>query len=122
MDTVAVVVAAVAVLVSIFFSIRSLGLARKALETSDKNHREAVGESARQAWDYLGAQQCAAYREQVLTLHERGLAPEEIKAWFALEKGGEENPQSHEGYATAYEHLAEGCGTVEDLVKLLPPK
>jgi hypothetical protein len=56
-----------------------------------------------------------------MALHERGLAPEEIKAWSALEKGGAENPHAHEGHPTAYDHLAQGCGTVEELVKLLPP-
>ena len=61
-----VVVAAAAVLVSIVFSIKSLGLARETLATSDENRRQALQESSRQAWDYLGAQQCAAYREQVM--------------------------------------------------------
>ena len=111
--SIGVVVAAAAVLASSLFSKNSLRLARKTLETSQQHHEQALAESARQAWNYLGGQQCAAYREQMLALHERGLTPEQIKRWFALERG--------EG-GTAYDDFAEGCGSVEELISLLPPR
>jgi hypothetical protein len=103
-DTATVIVAACAVGASSFLAVRSLRAARA------------------DAWDYLGAQQCAAYREQVLALYEKGLEEWEIEEWFRLEKGGAENPHSRKGHKNGYDALADGCGSVSQLLALLPPR
>jgi hypothetical protein len=68
-------------------------------------HR-ALQVSQAQAWDYLGAQVCSAYRQEVLRLHDLGMGREEIKEWFRKESGGQNNPFSHEGAMTAYDACA----------------
>jgi hypothetical protein len=57
-----------------------------------------------------------------LRLYELGLGREEIKEWFRKESGGQNNPYSHEGAENAYEAFAEGCGSVDELLNLLPPR
>jgi len=110
MDTWIQIVTGGIALASLAVSFGSLAVARKAVRVNQA-----------QAWDYLGGQQCAAYRTEVLRLYELGLGPEEIKGWFRKERGGEENPHSHEGHETAYDAFAEGCGSVDELLDLLPP-
>lgn len=82
-------------------------------------HR-AVRVSQAQGWEYLGAQTCSAYRQEMLRLHHLGMGREEIKEWFRKEAGGQYNPYNHEGAATAYDAFAEGCGSVDELLDLLP--
>lgn len=84
--------------------------------------RKAVRVTQTQAWDYLGAQQCTSYRTEVIRLHELGMGREEIKEWFRKEKGGQENPFSNEGHPTAYDAFADGCGTVDELLDLMPSR
>ena len=110
MDTWIQIISAALALVSLAVSLGSLTVARKAVRASQA-----------QAWDYLGGQQCSAYRTEVLRLYELGLGSEEIKEWFRKESGGQDNPYSHEGAETAYDSFAEGCGGVDELLDLLPP-
>src|SRR5262245_33223358 len=72
--------------------------------------RESLEENRKQAWNYQGAAQCSAYRDQVLKLHELGLSPDEIKSWFASELSDPDGPDKN-----GYEALARGCGTAEAL-------
>jgi hypothetical protein len=109
MDTWIQIISAGLALVSLAVSLGSLSVARRAVRASQV-----------QAWDYLGGQQCSAYRTEVLRLYELGLGREEIKEWFRKESGGRDNPYSHEGAETAYDALAEGCGSVDELLDLLP--
>jgi hypothetical protein len=111
MDTWIGIITGCVALVSLAVSFGSLRVARKAVRVTQT-----------QAWDYLGGQQCAAYRTEVLRLYELGLGREEIKEWFRKERGGQENPYSHEGHETAYDAFAEGCGSVDELLDLLPPR
>jgi len=103
----------------------SVALAMAALVVSLASLRaahRAVRVSQAQAWDYLGAQTCSAYRQEILRLHDLGMGREEIKEWFRKEAGGQYNPFSHEGTVTAYESFADSCGSVDELLDLLPTK
>jgi hypothetical protein len=109
---VAALVAILALIVTANYSRRSIIMAERTLEQSSKNAQEALSLSFKQSFDFQGGQLCAAYRDQVLRLHELGCTPEQIKHWFKQEDASE--------YPNAYEAFADGCGSVEELVSILP--
>lgn len=109
------IAALVAILALIFtarYSRRSIIIAERALEQSRQTAQEALNVSLKQSFDYQGGQACAAYRDQVLRLHELGCTPEQIKHWFKQEAASE--------YPNAYGAFEAGCGSVEELVSILP--
>jgi hypothetical protein len=106
---VATLVAIAALIVTTIYSRRSIDMSRRSVEVAG----EALKQNAQQAWDYLGGQQCTAYRDQVLRLHELGCTTEQIKHWFQQEKASGD-------HSNAYEAFEDGCGSVEELTALLP--
>jgi hypothetical protein len=110
------IVGACAALLAAFFTYRQAQAARdqataasEQLEAAEEQARSAdeyAKRAARQAEDYVGALSAIAWREQVLSLHDRGLAPGQIRYIMHLEDGG----QGYEGW--------NGC--IDDVVRNVP--
>jgi len=82
----------------------------------------AINETRSQAWGVQGAANCHNYREEVRELVKDGVPPREIRAWFAAEGGGIENPYVKGTSRTGLEDYEDGCGHIDLLVAVLDPK
>ena len=108
---IAAVVAALALIATAVFSSRSLDAAN-----------EALNETRSQGWGFEGAQNCADYRDQVKALWEKDVPEREIRAWFAAEKGGAQNPYIKGGGKTGLDDLEDGCAHLDLLLAVLDPR
>ncbi|HYN95216.1 MAG TPA: hypothetical protein VES42_15320 [Pilimelia sp.] len=70
----------------------------------------AAEKSARQAEHYAGAQSAISWRDQVFALHDRGLAPGQIRYLMHLESGG----AGYEGWNGRIENLVGGLSPSTD--------
>lgn len=109
---VATLIAILALITAAYYSRRSIYMAKLTLDESSRNAQEALLLSVKQAFDYQGGQSCVAYRDQVLRLYELGCTAEQIKYWFRQEEASE--------HPDAYDAFEAGCGSVEELVSILP--
>jgi hypothetical protein len=110
------IVGACAALLAAFFAYRQARAAGdqataankqvKAAEEQARSADEHAKRAAKQSEDYVGALSAIAWREQVLFLHDRGLAPGQIRYIMHLEDGG----QGYEGW--------NGC--IDDIVRNIP--
>jgi hypothetical protein len=107
----AAVVAACALIATAIFSSQSLDAANKSLN-----------ETRSQGWGVQGAQNCADYRDQVKALWEKDVPEREIRAWFAAEKGGAQNPYVKGGGKTGLDDLEGGCAHLDLLLAVLDPR
>jgi hypothetical protein len=104
-------IAALALIATAIFSSQTLDSAN-----------DALNESRSQGWGIEGAQNCASYREQVQALWKEKVPEAEIRAWFAAEKGGAQNPYDKKsGGETALDDFENGCGRLDLLLAVLDP-
>jgi hypothetical protein len=105
------------VLVAIGTGIATMAIAAQSKTVSE----DALRATQVAAWDYSGAQNCTAYRSQVLDLWKMGVSAVEIRKWFEGEAGGAQNPYAKSTNGrTAADDLEAGCGSVKSLVDILP--
>lgn len=110
------IVGACAALLAAFFAYRQARAAQdqanaakeqlRAAEEQARSADEYAKHAAKQSEDYVGALSAIAWREQVLSLHDRGLGPGQIRYIMHLEDGG----QGYEGW--------NGC--IDDIVRNVP--
>jgi len=107
---VAAVIAAVSLVVSVIFSWYALRAANAALN-----------ESQSQAWSVAGAANCHNYRDEVRALVKEHISEREIRAWFAAENGGIDNPYHKGKSKTSLADYENGCGHLNLLLAVLDP-
>jgi hypothetical protein len=82
----------------------------------------ALNESRSQAWGVQGAANCHNFRQEVMDLAKAHVPAQEIRAWFAAENGGIDNPFVRGESRTALQDYENGCAHIDLLLAILNPK